>query len=562
MKSEKNNKEKHIVLNKYLTARLEANKRFSSRIKNDNKISYEYDIITKNKIASKSLKDISKLREIKQKLRCLSINLNPNKELKEENEEFLKGFKSMKEFKKKYIKNYDDNYEEFQKFEDIIIQYKNKGIRIPKLNMDKNNIFKAEPILIHKSKLQDVIEAINKNPKSKKNLIYLNNIRKYLGVISRNKRMNNISFKINMDNKEINNLDYDISSSMRNITQNNFINRINNRHLSERNSMSHLTGTTSNNSQEKKNKRNKTIKYTLRKKEIESINDKYKKDKLIKLEKLSKNSIFRNDIISNKESNKELIKEINNLFENIHELENENNKKIINQIYSKNPLEENNKIKPNTLFQKKKNKGIIRNKLEPKLSLHLNQTDFTPLTTKNINRNYMIMNYSPLQSETNSCKSHSRNNLNKIKLNKKKFLRKFSVESLNFEEIELKSQFESFKNKEEFFNYIYDLINNNNYKKFVFMLKLFLIKFKKFSQKQIDEILNVENNDPSLILNNIKALNNQINDRDISEKIKTIYLRNNNFENILDKFNRLSKNEKSLSLMDKSLAKTFSLLYD
>ena len=31
MKSEKNNKEKHIVLNKYLTARLEANKRFSSR---------------------------------------------------------------------------------------------------------------------------------------------------------------------------------------------------------------------------------------------------------------------------------------------------------------------------------------------------------------------------------------------------------------------------------------------------------------------------------------------------------------------------------------------------
>ena len=94
------------------------------------------------------------------------------------------------------------------------------------------------------------------------------------------------------------------------------------------------------------------------------------------------------------------------------------------------------------------------------------------------------------------------------------------------------------------------------------MLKLFLIKFKKFSQKQIDEILNVENNDPSLILNNIKALNNQINDRDISEKIKTIYLRNNNFENILDKFNRLSKNEKSLSLMDKSLAKTFSLLYD
>ena len=118
--------------------------------------------------------------------------------------------------------------------------------------MDKNNIFKAEPILIHKSKLQDVIEAINKNPKSKKNLIYLNNIRKYLGVISRNKRMNNISFKINMDNKEINNLDYDISSSMRNITQNNFINRINNRHLSERNSMSHLTATTSNNSQEKK----------------------------------------------------------------------------------------------------------------------------------------------------------------------------------------------------------------------------------------------------------------------------------------------------------------------
>ena len=52
MKSENNEKEKHIVLDKFLTARLEARKKISSRIKKDYKNKYEYNLLIKDKIAS------------------------------------------------------------------------------------------------------------------------------------------------------------------------------------------------------------------------------------------------------------------------------------------------------------------------------------------------------------------------------------------------------------------------------------------------------------------------------------------------------------------------------
>ena len=87
MKSENNEKEKHIVLDKFLTARLEARKKISSRIKKDYKNKYEYNLLIKDKIASNTLKDVSKLRDIRKDISSLSINLNINKELKEENED-------------------------------------------------------------------------------------------------------------------------------------------------------------------------------------------------------------------------------------------------------------------------------------------------------------------------------------------------------------------------------------------------------------------------------------------------------------------------------------------
>ena len=586
MKSENNEKEKHIVLDKFLTARLEARKKISSRIKKDYKNKYEYNLLIKDKIASNTLKDVSKLRDIRKDIRSLNINLNINEELKEENEDFLKGFKSIKDYKKEFVKNYDENYEDFQKFEDIIIQYKNKGyIKIPKLNMDKNNLFKVEPILLNKSKVEDVIEALNKNPKSEKNIIFLNNTKKYLNLIKRNRRMinntniiNNININNindNNNNQETNNTDYYNSSSMRDITDNNFKKKKNNILTERINSMSHLTLTTSNHSQEKNDNKNKSIKYKLRQKEIDRVNSNlFQKNKLNK-EKKNKNLInslspikksFRDSIFSNgvnfkKESNKELIKEIKKLFEYLNEIEceKEKNKKSIKQIFTKIPIVESNRRQSDILFNKKKNKQILKTKPEHKFSINLNNNNFSPLSTKNSSKNYFKFNCSPLQTESISNKN-SRNNLNI--LNSHNFMKKSSVESLNNEETELKSQFDSFKNKEEFFNYIYNLVNNKNYNKFIFMMKLYLRRFKNYSQKKINHILNIDINDPSLILNNIKSLNNKIYERDISEKIKTIYLRNNKFENILDKFNRLSKNEKSLSHMDKNLAKTLSLLYE
>ena len=585
MKSENNEKEKHIVLDKFLTARVEARKKISSRIKKDYKNKYEYNLLIKDKIASNTLKDVSKLRDIRKDISSLSINLNINKELKEENEDFLKGFKSVKDYKKEFVKNYDENYEDFQKFEDIIIQYKNKGyIKIPKLNMDKNNLFKVEPILLNKSKIEDIIEALNKNPKSEKNIIFLNNTKKYLNLIKRNRRMsNNTNLKHNTNinnindnnnNQETNNSDYYNSSSMRDTIDNNFKKNLKNNILTERiNSMSHLTLTTSNHSQEKNDNKNKSIKYKLRQKEIDRVNsnlfqklNKEKKNKnlinsLSPIKKSFRDSIFSNEINFKKESNKELIKEIKKLFEYLNEIEceKEKNKKSIKQIFTKIPIVESNRRQSDILFKKKKNKQILKTKPEHKFSINLNNNNFSPLSTKNSTKNYFKFNFSPLQNESVSNKN-SRNNLNI--LNRHNYMKKSSVENINNEETELKSQFDSFKNKEEFFNCIYNLVNNKNYNKFIFMMKLYLRRFKNYSQKKINHILNIDINDPSLILNNIKSLNNKIYERDISEKIKTIYLRNNKFENILDKFGRLSKNEKSLSHMDKNLAKTLSLLYE
>ena len=633
---------KNRIYDKFAKARIEAKKRIYSYIKNDEKSSYEYNLLVKDKLESKKLKNIFHLQNIRERLNSLQINFNINKELKEENEDFLNGFNSIKNHKNKYYKS-NENINDYRKFDDMILKYKEKGYnKIPKLNIIKHNIFKQEPLLSKSINVKKIIDIIKLYPKSKKNLIYLTNTKQYVNnIIERNKK-----------NKYLD-IDYEkyFSSSMKNIKENInlFHRKLHNKHLTDRmNSMSRMTAVTlSHYSSEKHDKKTKNkIKYKNKKNEIEKIktNNKVKKKignemKLIKTKlrikndknkyktniikdlensffpfhedeeiknntnsKENKNNQIKKEIKETKqikhknnqlnnqinnhkknnnrnkdnnpsynrnnfknekynyyrhyynESDKELEKEIKSLYKNIKELEieqvNVRNKRSFKQIYSKIIPIEINRRNSDILFRKKKIKNLPQLNTTPKLSVNYlplgeinKKNDFNNLSPNkiekkiNTNNNYKILILSPL---------------------KRTFSKKLSIENYN----DLKLKFDSFKNVEEFFNFTNNLVNYSEYKKVLFMIKLFLKYFRKLPEHKIDKILNIEDSDPSIILKNIRKLNNKISEINISEKIKSIYISNNTYENINEELNILSKNEKCLLKMDKYFAKTLSQLYD
>ena len=633
---------KNRIFDKFAKARIEAKKRIHSYIKHDEKSSYEYNLLIKDKLESKKLKNASQLRNIRERLNSLQINYNINKELKEENEDFLNGFNSIKNHKNKYYKS-NENINDYQKFDDMILKYKEKGYyKVPKLNIIKHNIFKQEPLLSKSINVKKIIDIIKLYPNSKKNLIYLTNTKQYVNnIIERNKK-----------EKYLDAADYEkyFSSSMKNIKENvNLIHRkLHNKHLTDRmNSMSRITAVTSNYSSEKCDKKSKNkIKYKSKKKEIENnkTNNKLKKKignemKLIKTKlriendkkkfktsviKDLENSFFpfhideekknNNDSKENKnnqtkkevkktkynknnqpnnqinnheknnnrnndnkknynsnnfkkennkyyhhyynESDKELEKEIKSLIKNIEELEieqfNERNKRAFKQIYSKIIPIEVNRRKSDILLRRKKIKNLPELNSSPKLSINKVSLGY-------INKKNDCSNLSPIKNEK---KSITNNNSKIIILSplKRTITKKLSID--NFNEYDLKLKFESFKNVEEFFNFTYNLVNCNEYKKLLFMIKLFLKYFRKLPEQKIEKMLNFEDSDPSIILKNIRRLNNKISEKDISEKIKSIYISNNTYENINEELNILSKNEKCLLKMDKYFAKTLSQLYD
>ena len=688
---------KNRIFDKFAKARIEAKKRIHSYIKHDEKSSYEYNLLVKDEFESKKLKNVSQLRNIRERLNSLQINFNINKELKEENEDFLNGFNSIKHHHNKYYKS-NENINDYRKFDDMILKYKEKGYKkVPKLNIIKHNIFKQEPLLSKSINVKKIIDIIRLNPNSKKNLIYLTNTKNYVNnIIERNKK-----------NKYLD-ADYEkyFSSSMKNIKENInlFHRKLHNKQLTERmNSMSRITAVTlSQYSNEKYDKKsNKKIKYKIQKNSIENIkiNNNIKKKignemKLIK-NKLRKkddkkfktsiikdleNTFFPFDIdeikknnhskennknqiktdeietknnnnknnqtknqtnknknneknltnndgknnnknndknnqtntnknnnnknnnknnqtnnqtnINNKnnqtkninktnndknnennknnnfnnennyrhyynESDKELLKEIKSLNKNIEELEieqvNEKNKRTFKQIFSKLIPIEISRRQSDTLFRKKKTKNLPQ--LNPITKFSIKKLPLHSLTKKN-NNNY----FSPIKVEKKFNTKNNYTNIHILSPLRKTFTKNIPIE--NYNEYDLKLKFENFKNEEEFFNFTYSLVNYGQYKKLLFMIKLFFKYFKKFSDDKIDKILNFENSDPSIILKNIRKLNNKISESDISEKIKSIYISNNTYENIIDELTILSKNEKCLLKMDKYFAKTLAQLYD
>ena len=612
---------KKRIFNKFLRARYIAKKRINSYIKEDPKYSNENKILLKDKMASQSLKNIKQLNNIRQKLNSLNVNINVTKELREENDEFYKGFQNIKDYKKKYVKNYDENTENYQKFEDIVLHYKDKGYyKIPKLSGETNNIFKREPLLIKKTNMQNIIDTFKLYPNSRKNIIFLNNTKKYVyNIMKRNRKKKYLETDVEKK----------YSASMKNVKnsiQYRFERNIKNKFLTEKvHSMSHLTVTTNSQISSERNEKNLKLKYkrmkntdfnnsnTKRKignemkliKSIVNIKKKKRtKTNLLDLEKslfpynpqknlkenMNKNHENYKEIINEnlnnnnsndgnnnnekttqidlilEKENKKLEIEIKNLIKNIEELEAENkiekNKRIFKQLTTKFIPLDVSRRKSDIIYKKKRSNQFINISPTPKLSnfslkptsINNNKHRIKYKSITETHNNYNINNENTINNNSNNDLFNTINNIN---------INNFSIENIDFNEYDkLKSQFNSFDTEDKFLEYTYNLVNSGQYSKVIIMLKFFLKHFRNLSNQKIEEKLNINDKNPSIILKNIREINKKIRRRDIFDKIKTIYLRNKSYENIMNKLNKLSNNEKSLSKMDKNLVKTLSQLYD
>ncbi len=75
----------------------------------------------------KNLKDKRKIDEVQKQLKLFTINRELIKELKEENDTFLKKLSNMKRFIKNYTKSDNENFEIYQQLEELMVKYKQKG---------------------------------------------------------------------------------------------------------------------------------------------------------------------------------------------------------------------------------------------------------------------------------------------------------------------------------------------------------------------------------------------------------------------------------------------------
>ena len=75
----------------------------------------------------KNLKDKRKIDEVQKKLKLFTINRELIKELKEENDTFLKKLSNMKIYIKNYTKSDNENFEIYQQLEELMLKYKQKG---------------------------------------------------------------------------------------------------------------------------------------------------------------------------------------------------------------------------------------------------------------------------------------------------------------------------------------------------------------------------------------------------------------------------------------------------
>ena len=113
------------IFDKFIKAKIENDKKINSFIKHNDKNKESYHLIIKDSIMSEKIKKKNLLKDVQKRLNSLSINRETVKDLKNQNETFLKNFSNIKTLKKNYIKNYNDKI-----LENLVLKYKAKGYKI------------------------------------------------------------------------------------------------------------------------------------------------------------------------------------------------------------------------------------------------------------------------------------------------------------------------------------------------------------------------------------------------------------------------------------------------
>ena len=502
--------------NKFLKAKYDNKKKFNLIIKNSEKDKVGYNLLVKDNQMHKILKDKRKIEDVQNQLKLFTINRELTKELKEENDTFLKKLSNMKRFKKIYSKNHDENFDIYQKLEELILKYKQKGYnKIPKLNENVNNIFKQEPIL-SKSNVREMFESVLFNPKSRKNLLFLKKIKTYIDDLIQNiENKNNKKENLKVNEIEKENLQRKRRSYTK-ITNNQILNN------SRSKSMSNVTIKTDYTLLNKNQEEKKLIKKKLFEKNIHNVSKK-NYDSYIK----ENESSFINGIRYYNEEEKKIILEINELLDNIKNAENEtlNNQKFRSLKNAFSPIKQARRKSLDINFDKKlfkRNLTLEKIKINNQISKNLNYN------LKNKNDKINIIN----NKEDVKLPFINKNMKNKMLL-----------------------KFEAFQNEEEFFNYAFEETKKYEIKNVFYMLKLFLEKFRNLSIEEIDKIINLEDKNPLSILEKIREIKQIISKKRIIDKTRAIYLRNSSLESINSKIKLLSENENEIYKMDKHYIK-------
>ena len=561
------------IYDKFIKAKIENDKKVNSFIKHNDKNKESYNLIIKDSIMSEKIKKKNLLKDVQKRLNSLSINRDSVKDIKNENEIFLKHFSNIKTFKKNYIKSYNENIENYEIVEDLVLKYKSKGYKIPKLSQINNNIFKQEPILISKNNVQNMYESIMYNPKSKKNLDYLKKTKSLLDhkILKKKNKKKIKNEKNNKSNSLLSNEKLNLNllcleksnigrfNSNSNISNNNdnIIKPYNNKTSIHKllknkgsNSMTNISIKTNfsiknkdfHKSLLKKFKENKKSNTTEKELELSTniLNSNEKENDLnILLNKTSlsyeKNNV--NGIKYYNEEEKQIVLEINDLINNIKNIEEERNNSSLNINKFKNMF---TKLSPIQSYRKK---SVIVNP-----------------TRKNIIKKLSLTRYK-------STDIHKFLNNFNIKDKKNNLIDKDNIQSIinqsenKFPEInnmrnKYKLIFDKICNEEEFFFYFEGVLKKKDFLKVFYLLKLFLKKFRNLSNEEIDKLMNIDEKKTSIsILEEIKKVKQIILKHKIYDKTKTLYLRNNSFQNIHQKIDNLLKNDKEITQLDHGFLK-------
>ena len=286
----------------------------------------------------------------------------------------------------------------------------------------------------------------------------------------------------------------------------------------------------------KKLQENKTSKTSEKELELSTnIINSYEKENdhniLLNKTSLSYENNYINGIKYYNEEEKQILLEINDLINNIKNIEEKRNFSSLNIKQFKKYMY--------TPIQSYRKKSVVVNGNKKNIIKQLSLTRY-----KSTDIHQFLNNFNNIKDNKNSL---IHKNLNQSIINKSE--NKFP--EINNMRDKSKLIFDKIKSEEEFFKYIEGVLKKKNFVKVIYLLKLFLKKFRNLSNDEIDKLININEKKTSVsILEEIKKVKKIILKHKIYDKTKCLYLRNNSFQNIHHKMDNLLKNDKEITELD------------